>query len=375
MIGASGPASSIRRILVVGDLISPDGAAERSVYRQAQRLRARGHEVGLFAWRLAPAGHAGRLEVEEANGLHIWRTSVVRPDADDILSLAIGARFCSVIDAERPDLVHFHDVSSLGFSLFPLVKRRSLPVVVTLADDCPWVTGDRAGGGSRREQLPGRLRRDHAAWALAHADRVVASSAAVAAAYTTAGAADPVRLGVILLDPSVDEETTRTLENLYEEVLRTPGPPSVDSPLVLCAGDRALPEVAAMCDDLHRLEERGPQIRLVWHEWAEPETWLQAALLWNWSSAPSHVAMRRALRAGVPLLAPASCAAAAAIETSFGVALTYDTFLEGMVALARLPHDPGGLRFLRRNCRDAAAVLAAGAPAESYHLATPVASA
>lgn len=572
-------APTARRVVIVSNLFPPHvmGGAELVAYRQARQLRARGHVVSVFAGWVAPAGQAGRLEVDHEDGLRVWRTPVVSFDPDDnFFAPTIGARLRSVLEAEQPDLVHFHNLNGLGFSLVPLVKRRGLPVIVTVHDHagyCYRATALRPDDSLCREPeecamacrgairprevglaLPMRLRRDYVAWALGHADRLISPSAALAAYVRTAGvagrapleiisngidlapfraftrqpgggplrfaciaylgehkgipdllqaasrlAAEPDlagrwsltiagdghlrpqleaeiasgRLGgavtylgrvpreriiaemaatdvvvlpsrwpenepVVLLeaiaagvaqlatatggmpdlvqrgmtgelvppghpealasamaayvrDPGrarrqgeanlarrdgfSEEATIDAIEAVYEAVSRVPLPPCSDRPLVLCAGDWPLPQVAEICNNLYRLEEPCPGVRLVWHGFADPETWGQAALLWNWSSGASHTAMQRALRAGVPILAPTSCDAAAGVENSFGAALTYDTFLEGMLALARVPHDAAALRVLRRNCRAAATVLAASAPLERYHLPAPALSA
>ena len=62
------------RILVVSNLFPPHvvGGAELVAYRQARRLQARGHKVNVFAGWVAPADQAGRLTVEEEDGLRIW---------------------------------------------------------------------------------------------------------------------------------------------------------------------------------------------------------------------------------------------------------------------------------------------------------------
>jgi hypothetical protein len=397
--------STAQRVLVVSNLFPPHGAGDAEViaYRWAQQLRARGYVVTVFAGTVAPPSLAGQLEVNNEDGLRVWRTPVVsfEPD-DDFCTPTIGARLQSVLEADQPDVVHFHNLSGLGFSLIPLVKRYGLPAIVTLHDHagyCYRATALRPDGrpcrapeecalacpGAVRPRevglvLPMRLRRDYVGWALAHADWLIASSDALAAAFRTARAADDARLLVVSNsahgDRSSEEAALNAIEGAYEAVSRVPRPACSDHPLVLCAGDRPLSQVAEICNNLYRLEDQSSGVRLMWHGWADPETWARAALLWNWSPGDaSHAAMRRALRAGVPLLAPASCAVATAVENSFGAALTYDTFLEGMLALARVPHDAAALRVLRRNCRDAAAVLAAGAPPESYYFSTPFLSA
>jgi glycosyltransferase involved in cell wall biosynthesis len=562
------------RILVVSNLFPPQvlGGAEIIAHRHARRLQTRGHVVSVFAGWVAPGDQSGRLEVEERDGLRVWRTPVVSFDPDDnFFAPAIAARLHAVLEAERPDLVHFHNLSGLGFSLVPLVKSNGLPAVVTLQDHagyCYRATALRPDDTHCREveecalacrsgvrprgvgvALPMRLRRDYVAWALAHADRLITPSAALAAAFRAPGAthrapleiisqgidlaafrsltrraddgrvrflcsaylgehkgipdllqaaawlaAEPDlsgrwslviagdghlrtalereiasgRLGdavrylgrvpreriiaemaatdvvvlpsrwsenepVVLLEaiaagvaqlatavggipglvqhevtgqlvpPSDPQTLARAMaayvrepgrarrhgdanlrrrerfseeaaidatEAVYAAVLQRRRPPTADRPLVLCAGDVPPPQVDEICKNLFRLEEPHPGVRLVWHGWADSETWERAALLWNWSSATTR-AMQRALRAGVPILAPRSCAAAVAIADSFGAAVIYDTFLEAMVALARVPHDATALRVLRRNCREAGGILAASVVPEFYGLRGP----
>ncbi len=576
-----GPAPSAprtRRLLVVSNLFPPyvGGGAEVVAWRQAHALKARGHSVSVFAGSVAPADQAGRLDVDDDNGLRVWRTPVASFEPDDNFFVpSIAARLQSVLEAEQPDIVHFHNLNGLGFSLVPLVKRRGLPAIVTLHDHggyCFRATALRPDESVCTEPeacalacrgaihphavglaLPMRLRRDYVAWALAHADRLISPSAALAASFRNAGAADPAQVEVIsngidlsplrtltrrcgdgivhfaciaylgehkgvpdllqaaarlaaapdlagrwslslagdghlraqveaeiaggrfgnavtylgrvprerilaematidvvvlpsrwpenepvvlleaiaagvaqlatnvggipdLVQPGVtgelvpprdpvaladamaayirdpdrarrhgeanlarrdqfsEDATIDAIEAVYERALHTARSWCSSRPLVLCAGDSPPPQVAEICNHLYRLEEPCPGARLIWHGWADPWAWEHAALLWNWSSGASHAVMQRALRAGIPILAPASCTTAAAIERGFGAALTYNTFLEGLLALARIPHDPATLRSLRRNCREAGALLAAGAPPDCYHLPTPALS-
>jgi glycosyltransferase involved in cell wall biosynthesis len=567
-----------RRILIVSNLFPPHvvGGAEVVAHRQAHQLQTRGHSVSVFAGWVGPPDQAGQLEVEDNNGLRIWRTPVrsFEPD-DNFLVPNIEARLRAVIEAEQPDIVHFHNLNGLGFSLVPLVKRRGLPSIVTLHDHagfCFRATALRPDGSLCAEpeecavacrgaiqprdvglSLPMRLRRDYVAWALAHADRLISPSTALAAHFRDAGAAADTQLAVIsngvdlrqfrpptrrsadgilrfaciaylgehkgipdllqaaarlaadrvlagrwsltiagdgnlrtqveaeiaggrfgrsvtflgrvpreqiiaelsmtdvvvlpsrwpenepvvlleaiasgtaqlatnvggipnlveqgitgeLVPPNdpvtlanamatyirepdrarrhgeanlarrnrFSEETTLdAIEAVYESALRAPRSWYSDRPVVLCAGDWPLPQVAEICNNLYRMEEPGLGARLIWHDWADPRV-SKAALLWNWSSGASHAAIQHALCAGVPILAPASCATALGIERSFGAALTYNTYLESLVALARLPHDSAALRDLGASCRDAGALLAASAPPHRFHLPAPVLSA
>src|SRR5262245_13291141 len=197
--------STARRVLVVSILFPPHvvGGAELVAYRQARELLARGHRVSVFAGWVAPTDQAGRLEIEERDGLRVWRTPVVSFDPDDnFFTPTIAARLQSVLETEQPDVVHFHNLSGLGFSLVPLVKRRGLTTIVTLHDHsgyCYRATALRPDGspcgqpeecalacsGTVRPRdvdvaLPMRLRRDYVAWALGHADRLISPSAALA---------------------------------------------------------------------------------------------------------------------------------------------------------------------------------------------------
>jgi glycosyltransferase involved in cell wall biosynthesis len=165
-----------------------------------------------------------------------------------------------------------------------------------------------------------------------------------------------------------EERSIDAIEAAYADATRISAEPRRARPLVLCAGDWPVAHVAEVCNHLYRLEEPCPGARLIWHGWADPIAWSEAALLWNWSAGASHDVIQRALHAGIPLLAPASCSPVCALEAGFGVALTYRTYLEAMVALARLPHDPAALRLLRRDCGEAARLLAASAPPERYRL-------
>ncbi|GAA5266504.1 hypothetical protein ACOSOMT5_P2932 [Acidiphilium sp. MT5] len=571
--------SGSRQLLIVSNLYPPHiiGGAEVVAHRQALQLRDRGHRVSVFAGWISPPEEVGRLTVEEVDGLRIYRTPVAsfHPN-DNFHDPAIATRFQAVLRAEQPDVVHFHNLAGLGFSLIPIAHRLGLPSVVTLHDHagyCFRATALREDGticddaegcaitclGAVQPRdagraLPMRLRRDYVSWALGHADRLVSPSVYLADAYRTANAVDPARLTVIsngidlapfdgigprsaddragkivrffcaaylgihkgilellqaaalltaepdlagrwalaiagdgflrpqveaeisqdkfghavtylgrvprsriieelaaadvvvlpslwpenepvilleaiaagraqlatdiggipqlvqagvtgeLVPPadaaalaaamaayirsperahrqgeasrtrcsSVSESTTiDALEGIYAGLANSPLSFGPRDPLILCAGDWPLPEVAEICNQLYQLESSECRIRLVWHGWIESEAWQYAALLWNWSSGADHVAIQRALRSGVSILAPADCTMAVGLEASFGAAVTYDTFQEGKMALAHVSRENQALKKICRRTRLAADLIAASAPAIRYHLPTP----
>lgn len=567
-----------RRVMIVSNLYPPHviGGAEVVAHRQALQLRDRGHQVSVFAGWVAPPEQAGSLAVEEVDGLRVYRTPVASFDPDDnFRNPAIAARLQAVLKAEQPDVVHFHNLVGLGFSLVPLVHRLGLPSVVTLHDHAGYCfrattlredgticgnTGECAtaclGAIQPRDAgrpLPMRLRRDYVAWALGHADRLVSPSAYLAKAYCAADVVDPARLSVIsngidlepfdsiaprcddatdgivrffcaaylgthkgipellqaaalltaepdlagrwslaiagdgFLRPQVEAEisqgkfghavtclgrvprtrvieelaaadvvvlpsrwpenepvvlleaiaagraqlatdiggmrelvkpgvtgelvppadaaalaaamaayiqdpgrarrqgeasrarrasrsesaTIDALEGIYAEVTSGPLSPGPGEPLVLCAGDWPLPEVAEICNLLHQMEPPEGRVRLAWHGWAEPENWQHAALLWNWSSGADHAVIQRALRSGIPVLAPAACSMVAGLEASFGAALTYDTPFQGTMALARARREKAPVDAIRCRTQLATDLISASAPAIHYHLPAP----
>ena len=157
------------------------------------------------------------------------------------------------------------------------------------------------------------------------------------------------------------------LEAIYHEICTVPQAIRPTKPLVLCTGDWPLPHVAEMINVLHDVHPP-PGIRIVWHEWVNIDAWHNATLLWNWSPGAQQDTMRRALRAGVPILAPSNCSLARGIEIVFGAAITYDTFLEGLTALTELAHEPATLKAMRERTCCAAEFIASATASAHYAL-------
>lgn len=123
------------RVLIVSNLFPPHvlGGAEVVAYRQARQLQARGYAVSVLAGGLA--GYNCQLATEEDDGLRVWRVPIASLGPDDSFFIpTFEARLRAVLEVERPDIVHFHNLTGLGYSLIPAVKRYGLPAVVTLHD-------------------------------------------------------------------------------------------------------------------------------------------------------------------------------------------------------------------------------------------------
>ncbi|HDR9474542.1 glycosyltransferase family 4 protein [Burkholderia multivorans] len=212
-----------RRILVVSNLFPPHvlGGAEVVARRQALGIAASGHDVVVFTGRIAESVDArGRLDREDDDGMVIWRTSLTSFEANDnFRNDRVAEHFRAILNAEQPDLVHFHNMAGLGMHLIPLARRRGVPVVVTLHDlwgvcyrgtklrDDGSICGNTEECGTHcsasihphdlAHSLPIRLRRDYIVWCLGHASALVSPSASLADAYVNAGAAKRDRTFVI----------------------------------------------------------------------------------------------------------------------------------------------------------------------------------
>ena len=158
-----------------------------------------------------------------------------------------------------------------------------------------------------------------------------------------------------------------TIARLAELITEAPPPePRQEEIVVLCAGDRWAGDSGLMLHHLHLLEDGRRRLRLIWHDWATPETWAAASVLWLCGEAgeASLPVVMRALRAGLPVLAPDLGS-----NASIGPAVTlYGSMLEAMGWIAALqdapplPPEPGAGAQAR--------LLGAVAPRSSFSLMT-----
>lgn len=119
-----------------------------------------------------------------------------------------------------------------------------------------------------------------------------------------------------------EARTIDRLEAIYDRVLAT-ARTSAEVPLVLCAGT-ITDQVATLLNQFHCLERHHGAVRLVWHEWAEPEDWNEAAFFLDLGGAPA--ARERAILAGLPVVTRQDGTACSGI-------LQYASVLEAAAAL------------------------------------------
>lgn len=159
------------------------------------------------------------------------------------------------------------------------------------------------------------------------------------------------------------------LRALYETV---PDAPAPDDLVVVCAGrerSRAFAlKLQLMLDRFHIVEDKPRRIRFIWHGWAGPQVWRRARLLWLWGETGEAdlPLVLQALRAGVPVLAPADSPLARVTERGGDVG-TYETLLDAVGRIAAL-QDVESEAALAPNGASAARFLTALAPRTSFHL-------
>jgi len=198
------------RILLVSNFFPPQtvGGAEIVAFRQAKALAGRGHHVTVLAGDLpTETSPAGTLNFDFYEGLPVYRLAIrsLEPD-ENFYSAAAARRLKAIIQTDRIEIVHFHNVMGLGANLIPAAKDAGAMCVVTLHDHwgfCFRQTRLRVNGAlcnnfdecavcmsaiqpPNGTALPIRLRRDYVAWCLSHADYMVTPSAYLARTYTEA---------------------------------------------------------------------------------------------------------------------------------------------------------------------------------------------
>ncbi len=136
------------RLTIVNTLYAPHcfGGAERAVQALAEGLCARGHQVSV-----ATLGEGSRPERSVVNGVTVrriplqngyWPYSGSAPAARrralwhlrDFHNAAMGSRLGRILDEEKPDAVHTHNLAGFSVAAWDEAARRGLPIVHMLHD-------------------------------------------------------------------------------------------------------------------------------------------------------------------------------------------------------------------------------------------------
>lgn len=166
------------RILYVGWGFRPWRSGGLIAYTEdVIRLQAaRGHDVAyFFAGRHTRNGRMRlRRWTRDGASMHeLWNSPITvglgtrRPDRE-LTDPAVEAAFVSVLERERPDVVHVQEMLALPSSILELPRRRGIPVVISLEDYqplCPAIKLFDADGNNCRRIRPGEMCRVCSAWA------------------------------------------------------------------------------------------------------------------------------------------------------------------------------------------------------------------
>jgi glycosyltransferase involved in cell wall biosynthesis len=128
------------KVLIANKYLYKVGGPEVLMFQTAELLERHGHHVSFF-------GMADRAEVAEA-----WRPYLaptvdydqlgqaslrgkIQASVDLIYSRAAARQIARLVDAARPDIVHFHNIChQLSPSILPPIRRRGIPTVFTAHD-------------------------------------------------------------------------------------------------------------------------------------------------------------------------------------------------------------------------------------------------
>jgi len=139
-------------VLLVNKYFYPRGGSERTLFDTAALLQAEGHGVSYFSM-----SHPSNRETSFSR-FFVSEIDYERPGspvrnaraaARLLYSTEARTKLARLLDAARPDIVHLHNIHhQISPSIIPLLKKRGLPVVMTLHDYkmvCPVYTLARDG--------------------------------------------------------------------------------------------------------------------------------------------------------------------------------------------------------------------------------------
>ncbi|HEU5023140.1 MAG TPA: glycosyltransferase family 4 protein, partial [Bryobacteraceae bacterium] len=113
------------------------GGAERVMFNDLEALSARGVEVIPFS-AADPANLPSDRAGEFAKGVDVHATSAkgrLRAAREAIHCARTAKSFARLLDKERPDVVHFHNIyGRLTTSILPVTRERGVPSVLTVHD-------------------------------------------------------------------------------------------------------------------------------------------------------------------------------------------------------------------------------------------------
>lgn len=126
------------RILTVNVHYAPQsfGGATIVAEQTSQALRERGHDVIVLTGSTDKHLAEGRFHRYDVDGLPVVAMGRSHPSSveAEYHRPALAANFQQVLEATRPDVVHFHAIQALGVEMVSQAQAAGVPTVVTLHD-------------------------------------------------------------------------------------------------------------------------------------------------------------------------------------------------------------------------------------------------
>ena len=201
------------KVLICSNFYPPNflGGAELIAHHHAKVLQDMGHDVQVFTGDTTEAGPRYSLSSETYQGLLVHRIQLTWEDFQvtfvNFAHPRVDERFAAVLDAFRPDVVHFHNLAGLSLGMIHVAKQRGIRTVLTVHDhwgfclkntllkqgaeicrdhsqchECLALVQDGDGKG-----IPIQVRKDYFAFRLNEVDHFISPSDYLARMYQTAG--------------------------------------------------------------------------------------------------------------------------------------------------------------------------------------------
>ena len=144
----------------------------------------------------------------------------------------------------------------------------------------------------------------------------------------------------------------------YEAMYRAaPADNDGDEAIILCDGGWPSQEVAQFFNNFASFE-RNLRIRFIYADWADDSLWARARALFLWSDERRTPLVARALRAGLPIVAPADTPTAIYGAREGGAVIPYASFAEAIATLTGIAESGAPLRLPKPDLADLALALA-----------------
>lgn len=144
----------------------------------------------------------------------------------------------------------------------------------------------------------------------------------------------------------------------YEEIYRAAPPDKAeDEAIILCDGGWPSQEVAQFFNNFASFE-RIVRIRFIYADWADDSLWARARVLFLWSDERRTPLVARALRVGLPIIAPADTPTAIYVAREGGAVISYANFAEAIATLTGIAEADAPPRLPKPDLADLALALA-----------------